>query len=261
MPICEIPHFDGSPLHYVLFFRQFEEQVERHLRDDSQRLTYIFHYCKGKAKEAIQGCLLFPAHEGYKRARVILKELFDQRHLIVRAMLDEVTNPGMIPLDADSLSSYANKLTNCADALEQLGFVADLNSISSIDKILSKLPRFMVVDWVNRADEIYLPDREPVFRDVCEFVGSKARLQGNRCSYFLNDRTMRAPSIAKPFMSQKRTYVMSVRESVCNQCKGNHALADCRHFINKDHHHHQGSLGTDIQNEVVFHLLESGSSS
>ena len=234
LPKCEIPYFDGSPLHYVLFFRQFEEQVERHLRDDSQRLTYLFHYCKGKAKEAIQGCLLFPAHEGYKRARVILKELFGQRHLIVRAMLDEVTNPGMIPLDADSLSSYANKLTNCADALEQLGFVADLNSISTIDKILSKLPRFMVVDWVKRADEIYLSDREPVFRDVCEFVGSKARLQRNRYSYFLNDRTMSAPSSAKQFTSQKRTYVMSVRESVCNQCKGNHALADCRHFINLD---------------------------
>ena len=118
LPKCELPHFDGSPLQYVLFFRQFEEAIEANVDDNSKRLTFLYHYCQGKAKDAIRGCLLYPASEGYSRARTILKELFGQRHFIVRAMLDEVTGPEAVGGEAEDLSAYANKLVTCADALE-----------------------------------------------------------------------------------------------------------------------------------------------
>ena len=148
LPRCELPYFDGSPLEYVRFFRQFEEQIETQVTDNSQRLTYLYHYCQGKAKDAINGCLLYPAAEGYNRARVILKDLFGQRHLVVRAMLDEVTSPGSVSASAEDLLAYANKLVTCADTLEQLGYVADLNSVSTIERVLDKLPRFVAIDWV-----------------------------------------------------------------------------------------------------------------
>ena len=107
-PKCELPRFDGSPARYVMFFRQFDEQIERNISDDSQRLTYLYHYCSGKAKDAIEGCFLYPPNVGYQRARKILYELFGQRHYIVRALLDEVTLPGSVGSDAEGLSYYSN---------------------------------------------------------------------------------------------------------------------------------------------------------
>ncbi|MBM6549414.1 DUF1759 domain-containing protein, partial [Streptococcus dysgalactiae] len=150
LPRCELPYFDGSPTQYLLFFRQFDEQIQNRIKDNGQRLTYLYNYCTGKAKEAIKGCLLYPASEGYSRARRILCELFGQKHSIVRSILDEVTTPGLISMDAESISSFSNQLMNCVDTLEQLGYVADLNAITTIEKILAKLPRYVTVDWVKK---------------------------------------------------------------------------------------------------------------
>lgn len=36
---------------------------------------------------------MYPSDKGYRRARNILKELLDQRHLIVREMLDDIARP------------------------------------------------------------------------------------------------------------------------------------------------------------------------
>ncbi|WP_432422664.1 hypothetical protein [Streptococcus dysgalactiae] len=214
-------------MQYIAFFRQFEEQIESHVSDGGQRLTFLSHYCQGKAKEAIHGCLLYPAAEGYIRARAILKELYGERHFVVRAMLDEVTKPGPIATDAESLSSYANKLVNCADALLQLGFLADLNSFHTLELVLRKLPRLMIADWVKRSDEFYQKGHEPVFRDLCEFVVAKARLQRNRYSNLLHDQKV----VVEPLNNRvavKNTYTVSIGEGVCHNCQGKHSLKDCK---------------------------------
>ncbi|MBM6549430.1 hypothetical protein, partial [Streptococcus dysgalactiae] len=114
LPRCKMPFFDGSTVRYVMFFRQFEDQIARHVSDDGQRLTYLYHYCTGTAKEAIGGCLMYPPDRGNIKACEILHDLFGQPHLIVRAMLDKVTCFSLINADANNLSNYAYKLSNCA---------------------------------------------------------------------------------------------------------------------------------------------------
>ena len=53
----------------------------------------------------------------------------------------------------------------------------------TIERILSKLPRLMMADWIRKTDDIYTSNREPVFRDLCDFVANKARLAQNRYSH------------------------------------------------------------------------------
>ena len=49
-------YFDGNPLTYWKFIRQFEYYVESKVADDGQRLLYLLHYCRGRAKESIEEC-------------------------------------------------------------------------------------------------------------------------------------------------------------------------------------------------------------
>ena len=69
--------------------RQFEIYVASEVSDDSQRLLYLLHHCKCKAKAAIEGCVVMKALAGYKRAREILKRLFGQAHVIARETLED----------------------------------------------------------------------------------------------------------------------------------------------------------------------------
>ncbi|CAH8590106.1 unnamed protein product [Schistosoma intercalatum] len=82
LPKVELSYFDGEPKGYWKFIRQFETYIASRVTDDSQRLLYLMHYCKGKAKTAIEGCVMMEASSGYKRAREILKRLFGRSHVI-----------------------------------------------------------------------------------------------------------------------------------------------------------------------------------
>lgn len=230
LPKCELPCFDGSPSQYVSFMRQFEEQVESRVPDEGQRLAYLDNYCRGEAKEAIKGCSSYPAAEGYRKARAILKELFGKRHLIVKSLLDDIVAPGLIQPDAQSLFTYSNKLRSCADTLGRLGFLADLNSSHTLDKVLSKLPRFISRAWVGRADEIYEEDREPEFMDLCEFVCAKSRLHRNRYSYLLNDQKPVTGTVPKNRLPNAKTYAVVSLDIRCHYCKGGHGLVQCPQF-------------------------------
>ena len=161
----------------------------------------------------------------------MLKDLFGQRHYIVRSMIDEVTKPGSVSNDSESLSSYATKLVCCADALERLGYLSDLNSVHTIEKVLSKLPRFMIVDWVKHSETIYRIDREPEFRDLCEFVSAKASLQRNRYSHLLSDRR---ETTLRERPKPSRTFAVSAAVSSCAKCQGGHSLENCPEFLSLD---------------------------
>ena len=75
LPRVELTPFDGDAARYWKFMRQFETFVEAKVSNDEQRFLYLLHYCRGKAKEAIEECVLLPSEVGYQRAKRILKNL------------------------------------------------------------------------------------------------------------------------------------------------------------------------------------------
>ena len=76
LPKIELPYFDGDSSTYHYFIREFETQVESRVKQNGQRLSYLLHYCRGRAKRAISGCVMLPELEGYSNARAILSEMF-----------------------------------------------------------------------------------------------------------------------------------------------------------------------------------------
>ena len=90
LPKIELPYFDGDSSTYHYFIREFETQVESRVKQNSQRLSYLLHYCKGRAKRAISGCVMLPETEGYSSARSILGNMFGQAHVVAKSLLDKI---------------------------------------------------------------------------------------------------------------------------------------------------------------------------
>ena len=90
MPKREFLSFNGDPKRYPQFIKSFEINVERRVKEDDEKLSYLIMYCKGAAKDAIENCLMLPPEKGYKEAKEILRKNFGQKHIIVRAFFDKV---------------------------------------------------------------------------------------------------------------------------------------------------------------------------
>ena len=73
----EISYFYGDPVSYWSFMKEFESNVATRISDNSLKLAYLKHYCKGDARKAIESCCMLPADEGYRLAKRNLRELFD----------------------------------------------------------------------------------------------------------------------------------------------------------------------------------------
>ena len=100
----EFLYFDGDPSRYPRFITNFEVNVESSITDDNVRLFYRIQYCTGKAKEAIENCVILPGPEGYEAAREILRKNFGQRHVIIRSFIDKVVKgPQLKSSDGEKL--------------------------------------------------------------------------------------------------------------------------------------------------------------
>lgn len=126
LPKPEILSFDGSPMNYTKFIKNFETNIENKINDNSTRLSYLIQYCKGEAKSSIEDCVLLEPTEGYKRAREILYSRYGRSHVIVRSYIDKLVYGDQIKAsDVEELSRLALEMQKCEMTFSQLGFRSD----------------------------------------------------------------------------------------------------------------------------------------
>ena len=240
LPKVEIRHFDGNPLGYWMFVRQFELCIERRVEDPGQRLLYLMYYCKGRAKESIKGCVMLESREGYMRAREILRNKYGQPHRIARTLIDGIFDgSGKLNGDAEGLDTLATNMQNCEIALSQMNYLSDLNSMDTLERIVRMLPTTLQNQWAIRTDAITQVGREPSFSDLTMFVVEGARLAGSRFGQVAREseqRQHRPIREANPRMnSNKLPFSTSNNFSIskkgnCSSCGGYHDLEQCEKF-------------------------------
>ncbi|XP_022112042.1 uncharacterized protein LOC110991143 [Acanthaster planci] len=94
IPKPDIKSFSGDPAEYWAFVTGFETGFGSKVTDARTRLTYLVQYCRDKAKESIENCILMEPAGGYKKALEILREQFGQPYLIMHALLHKVNSKG-----------------------------------------------------------------------------------------------------------------------------------------------------------------------
>ena len=94
--------FDGKPIDYCKFIKNFETNVESRVSDDQMRLSYLIQYCKGEAKSSIENCVLLEPTDGYKHARSILHSCFGRSHIIARSYIEKLVYGTHVYLNVQS---------------------------------------------------------------------------------------------------------------------------------------------------------------
>ena len=175
MPQREYITFYGEPRDFPLFMRNFEVNVESKEKSDADRLNYLIQYCKGKARQAIEHCIIMPPNEGYQRAKEILRRSFGRNHIVTQAFLDKViTGPPIKAHEADKLSQLARDMETCLMGSTQLGNEAHINSIDTLGKIVGRLPIHLRSKWAEKASQLYDKHVTSNFSHLMDFIQDRA---------------------------------------------------------------------------------------
>ncbi|BHF82770.1 hypothetical protein SprV_0802590900 [Sparganum proliferum] len=244
LPQREILYFDGNPLKYWLFLRSFESGIAKRVSDDESRLSYLIHYCRGEAREAVESCAILEPSEGYHEALKILRRRFGQPHSIARAHIDNlIDGPVIKSMDPTTLMKLAGEMRNCKNTLQQLEYLADLNSSRTLAAIVRRLPQPLQFRWSESASSILRLGREPTFSDLTEFVDERADVLMVHQSYSSGPvpAHSRSPGdrgpMHKAYTHHTQTVAVSTVPRVptlrrqCLQCEEAHYTDQCGMFV------------------------------
>ena len=89
-----------------------------------------------------------PHKEGYLKGRMLLEQKFGQKHKIVMAHEDKLTNRSPIEAeDGDSLEQFSISLMNCSDTLKAIGYLNKIKNPNGMKKIIKWWPFKLQEKW------------------------------------------------------------------------------------------------------------------
>ncbi|CAH8290201.1 unnamed protein product [Schistosoma bovis] len=248
LPKKEIIRFDGNPMNYWSFIRNFQDCFDESIGFRS-RLNYLIQYCDGEAKNTIVHCALLEPEEGYRKALELLEEAFGQKHIVAHAFIDKMLNiPAIKGTDPYNLRRLSREMHICELTLTQMNYVSDLNSTKTIECMFLKLPLYLQREWVKVACRILKTGREPSFKDLCEFVKEQSDIANTRYGLLVNhgsnsgnkDVGVLKRKINTDYNAARISYASAsddnalLRSSSCLECSSNHSLDQCQKFKDKN---------------------------
>ena len=117
---------------------------------------------------------MLPELEGYSHAWATLSGMFGQAHVVARSLLDKIVNGKPIRNCSDDLWELSIEMQNYYTTLNQMSYINDLNSHSTLEKVVHRLPHELQQRWVEKASELYEKDIEPSFKDLIEYLREHA---------------------------------------------------------------------------------------
>ncbi|GAA50487.1 protein disulfide-isomerase [Clonorchis sinensis] len=133
--------------------KSFQVNVASRLVDNTA--TYLIHYCTGKAKAAIEDCVLLLESNSFVEVIDILQTEFGRLHGIAQIFIHRILVRGLIVAeDTDTLRKLIYETHSCRIALTRMGYIADLNNWTNLKWILiwlfkhlrreqAKVPQFL----------------------------------------------------------------------------------------------------------------------
>ena len=226
-PKVSIPQFTGDPLKYASFMRAFEDNVEKLLDDDAARLARLVQLCAGEAARVVEGCLLLPASQGYRRARQLLEERFGDSYVITDLWIKRLVGENK----SLSLREMADELRACETALEAMNATSEMETMTNLAKIVSRLPGFLQSRWRSRVQQIRTgpPARRPRLKDIVDFVEIAAKEVDDPVFGVKSQgdaTTSRSVSKKPPRTSAYHT----TADETCPICSAAHEVKSCDEF-------------------------------
>jgi hypothetical protein len=150
-PAAELQTFNGDPLTYNRFMRQFRSKVVSNCPDPEERINYLEQYTSGEARDIVIGYSYLDSKKGYAAAIKELDEKYGDQDVIVNAFIAKALSWAPIkPDNPKELDRLAIFLTECQNAVSSFDAVGVLNYSENLKKIVAKLPYYLHDRWRNQ---------------------------------------------------------------------------------------------------------------
>ncbi|KAK0131195.1 hypothetical protein N1851_034100 [Merluccius polli] len=177
LPKANIAVFDGNILEYQSFINLFDHIIESKTDNNQDRLLFLIQYTKGHAQDLVKSCQHMDANRGYRKARELLEKHFGNEYKISRAYIEKALSWPMIKSeDSRTLQDFALFMRSCCNAMENLEYMEELNTISNMRKISSKLPYKLRERWRVKACELQQRYTRVRMTNLVSFIEKQATI-------------------------------------------------------------------------------------
>ena len=178
LPKRELVVFDGTDVtEYSSFIRSFMRTVHSKCEDDADKLFYLEQYTAGLAKQFVKSCNSSDATKAYKQALKILAEEYGNEHRTSTAYLEKLEKWQTIKSeDGKALQEFSIYLMTCANSMESMTALNQLNSPKEIMSVVMKLPFELRKKWRSKTLETVESRHSVTFHGLVEFVRKEAKL-------------------------------------------------------------------------------------
>ena len=250
-PKPEIITFDGNPMNYWRFIRNFECQIDENLDLFVVMLSLLIQHCKGKARKLIEPCVKMNPETGYNQARKLLHDNYGKSHIVAQACVRQaVDGPQLRSDDADGLNSLTQTLRDCLLTLSDLGENSEMNNYPALIGVVKRLSYRLREGWKRKVAKIIdETNREPLFEHLVDFVERESKVVNTTFSKRMDEEIpthkgkkdvyrVKTSShvITKTYPGKdnrvKRPLFSGVQSLAkeCPCCKRQHILANCNEF-------------------------------
>ncbi|XP_077968809.1 uncharacterized protein LOC120340131 [Styela clava] len=253
-PHIKMTTFKGEILKYTEFVREFNTFIGSSQLDVAQKLNCLISNCEGSAKEAILSCGSLPAERGYELARSILHRNYGQRHLIIDAHLQLLTEgPSIKANDVNAWDELVTQARNCLIVFKEYDARCSLDDLTTLRKIVKRFPIQHLWKFAHIANEKYTNGDIVNFDTLLTFMETVSNVnrsgfgklalethkgkkyvdspsqRGNRSvsSILISEESSSKAPTADPKLSNA-TLRKPLRE--CVVCKSDHQLWRCEEF-------------------------------
>ncbi|KAL4009472.1 hypothetical protein ACER0C_003324 [Sarotherodon galilaeus] len=241
LPTPEPAVLTGDPLKFKDWQLSFETLIERKNIPKNEKLYYLRKYLGGTAKKAVEGFLLLGTEAAYDSAWKLLEKRFGDPFLIGKSLRDKLHAwPKIGSKDACELREFADFLKSCEAAMSHVKMLEVLNDCVESQKILLKLPDWLVSTWNRKVMEVRQVKAEyPPFKVFVDFLSKEADLA---CDPISSIQALKSVESEKPRhprsqIVQAKTLTTSTTQSSITSCvfckRTGHILDKCRSFTEK----------------------------
>lgn len=197
LPRGEIPVFGGDILQYRSFLHSFEHIIESKTTDDEDRLHFLIQYTRGLPQELVRSCQHMSPNRGYQKAKQLLKQHFGNEYRISCAYIEKALFwPSIKSEDPKALQAFALFLRSCCNAMEDLEFMEELDTVANMRSMALKLPYKLRERWRTKAFELQEQRGSKVkMVDLVSFIEKQASIVSDPIFGDIQDSS---PSKGKP---------------------------------------------------------------
>ncbi|XP_013406078.1 uncharacterized protein LOC106170651 [Lingula anatina] len=230
-PKIEILPFEGDPIHYTQFIRQFNSRVANICDSPDEKISYLLQYIRGEARKIVQ-------------------RRYGEEEYVAQSYIKKATQwPNVKPGDISALDNFGIFLRECHYAVGSIASTTILEYPENIKKLSQKLPQPMQDRWRSHAYKKKEKGLKVTFETLVDFVQREARIltdpiygknslpenppRKKATVHNIASSTSTVPAYQPRHNPANQTpSVTPVPESSCLY-QENHTISKCTQFINK----------------------------